>query len=184
MKDKKDRVCPVELAGSLDNWYRRILQNPRKILAPYIREGMTVLDIGCGPGFFSIEIAKMVGEKGRVISADLQEGMLEKLRNKIKNTELEKRIKLVKCDENQTNVSDKVDFILSFYVIHEIQDKNSFFKEMRTILNPNGLFLIVEPKFFHVSKKEFADTIKLAENNGFQFHSNLKMLFSWTAVLK
>ena len=72
-------VCPSRHAGSLDNSFRRWLQNPQKILAPYIKEGMTVLDVGCGPGFFSVEIAKMVGKNGKVISADLQDGMLEKV---------------------------------------------------------------------------------------------------------
>ena len=84
MESKRNRVCPVELAGSLDNKIRRWLQDPRKILAPYVKEGMTALDIGCGPGFFSIEMAKMVGRNGKVISADLQEGMLKKLGKKIK----------------------------------------------------------------------------------------------------
>lgn len=52
MNEVKNRVCPVELAGSLDNKIRKWFQNPQKILAPYIKEGMKVLDIGCGPGFF------------------------------------------------------------------------------------------------------------------------------------
>jgi Ribosomal protein L11 methylase len=58
------RVCPVERAGGLDNWVRRWLQNPRKFLAPYVSKGMTVLDMGCGPGFFSLEMASMVGVSG------------------------------------------------------------------------------------------------------------------------
>ena len=53
MRDNKKRVCPVERAGSLDNHIRRWLQNPAKILGPYIKERMKVLDLGCGPGFFS-----------------------------------------------------------------------------------------------------------------------------------
>ncbi len=57
----KSKVCSVELAGGLDNKFRRFLQNPQKILKPYLKEGMTVLDLGCGPGFFTIEIAKMIG---------------------------------------------------------------------------------------------------------------------------
>jgi ubiquinone/menaquinone biosynthesis C-methylase UbiE len=77
MSRQKNRVCPVSLAGGLDNKIRRWLQNPRKILAPYIQEGMTVLDIGCGPGFFSIEMAQLVGKSGKVFAADLQEGMLQ-----------------------------------------------------------------------------------------------------------
>ena len=78
-----ERVCPVALSGSLDNGIRRYLQNPQKILRPYINEGMTVLDVGCGPGFFSIEMARMVGKSGRVIAADMQEGMLQIIKVKI-----------------------------------------------------------------------------------------------------
>jgi len=49
--DRHNRVCPVERAGVLDHRIRRWLQDPQKILRPYVEEGMTVLDIGCGPGF-------------------------------------------------------------------------------------------------------------------------------------
>jgi len=51
-KERNRRICPMELAGGLDNSVRRLLKNPQKILKPYIKEGMTVLDLGCGPGFF------------------------------------------------------------------------------------------------------------------------------------
>jgi len=57
MSGKSGRVCPVERAGSLDNKIRRWLRNPQKILGPYIDEGMTVLDIGCGPGLFTADFA-------------------------------------------------------------------------------------------------------------------------------
>ena len=184
MDNERNRVCPVERAHSLDNTLRRWLQNPQKILAPYMKEGMTVLDVGCGPGFFSMEIAKMVGRRGKVISADLQEGMLQKLRDKIKGTEFEERMKLVHCDKDKINVQERVDFILAFYMVHEIIDKNSFFKELKNILNEKGQFLIVEPKLFHVSQKEFEGTIKLAENNGFSIFEGPKLLFSWSAILK
>ena len=117
MESERNRVCPVELANSLDNKIRRWLQNPQKILAPYMKEGMTVLDVGCGPGFFSLEIAKMVGRNGKVISADLQEGMLQKIRDKIKGTEFEERMKLVHCDKDKINVQERVDFILAFYMV-------------------------------------------------------------------
>jgi len=64
-KEINKRICPVELAGGLDNSLRRLLQNPQKILKTYIHEGMTFLDLGCGPGFFSIEIAKMLNNSGK-----------------------------------------------------------------------------------------------------------------------
>jgi ubiquinone/menaquinone biosynthesis C-methylase UbiE len=184
MDTEKYRVCPVELAHSLDSKIRRWLQNPQKILAPYILEGMTVLDIGCGPGFFSIEMAKMVGKSGKVISADLQEGMLQILDNKIKGTELKERIKLLKCEKDKINISEKVDFILAFFMVHEVPDKESFFKELKNILNEKGQFLIVEPKLFHVTQKEFELTIKLAENNGFKKFQGPQLPFSWSAIFK
>ena len=87
-KETNSRVCPVEYAGGLDNRIRRLLQNPVKILQPYIRSGMTFLDIGCGAGFFSIAAASLLKGSGKVIAADLQDGMLEKIRQKIKGTEL------------------------------------------------------------------------------------------------
>jgi ubiquinone/menaquinone biosynthesis C-methylase UbiE len=184
MNQERNRVCPVELAHSLDNKIRRWLQNPQNILAPYVQEGMTVLDIGCGPGFFSLEMAQMVGRNGKVVSADLQEGMLQKLGEKIKKTELEARVKLIQCGKDKINVSERVDFILAFYMVHEVPDKNSFFKELKNILNEQGQFLLVEPKLFHVSQEEFEATARLAENNGFKRYQGPKLPFSWSAVFK
>ncbi|MFC1738030.1 class I SAM-dependent methyltransferase [Planctomycetota bacterium] len=183
VNDRSNRVCPVERAGSFDNKIRRWLQNPQKILRPYIEEGMTVLDLGCGPGFFSIDIAQMVGNSGRVIASDLQEGMLQKLRDKIKGTELEERIKLHKCEENKIGLSENVDFILAFYVVHEIPNQDEFFNDVESLLKPNGQILIVEPPF-HVSKSAFEETIRKAQNAGFTLVEKPKVLLSKTAVLK
>src|SRR5690606_36681330 len=83
------RVCPVACAGTLDGVFRRWLQSPRRILSPYIREGMTVLDFGCGPGFFTVTMAELVGPTGHVIAADLQEGMLDLLESRIRGSRLE-----------------------------------------------------------------------------------------------
>ncbi len=184
MDRDRNRVCPVELAGSLDSKMRRWLQNPHTILAPFIREGMTALDIGCGPGFFSIEMAGMVGTNGRVIAADLQQGMLDKLSAKIRGTALEQRITLAHSGTDTINVSEPVDFILAFYMVHEIPDKDSFFKQASALLRPDGQFLLVEPKLFHVSSKDFERTTALAAKNGFKAYPGPKLLFSWSAVLR
>ncbi len=53
----------LEDASALESPFRRLLQNPGRILKKYIRQGMTVLDLGCGPGFFTLEIAKLVARK-------------------------------------------------------------------------------------------------------------------------
>lgn len=182
-EDNKNCVCPVELAGGLDNKIRRFLQNPRKILKDYVMNGLTVLDIGCGPGVFSVAMAEMVGESGQVIAADLQEGMLQKLCDKIKGTELEKRIELHKCEADKIGISKKVDFVLAFYVVHEVPDHESLFREIRGLLKPNGKALIVEPNF-HVSRKAFAETINLAKNLGFEVIGTPKIFVSRSVALR
>ena len=183
MNDRKDRICPVERAGSLDTKFRRWFQNPCKILVPYIRAGMTVLDFGCGPGYFTVDMAHMVGKTGRVIAADLQEGMLQKLKDKIQGTELDDYITLHKSEVNKIGLSEKVDFALAFYVVHEIPSQEDFFMELASILKPDGQVLIVEPPF-HVSKTAFLKTIKKAEDTGFKPDEGPRILLNRTVILK
>ena len=183
MSKRGNRVCPVERAGSLDNRIRRWLQNPGKILGTYIEEGMTVLDVGCGPGFFSIDMAQMVGASGGVIACDLQEGMLEKIRVKIKGTGLEERIRLHKCEKTKIGLSEEIDFVLLFYTVHEIANKEAFFNEIAAILKPNGKILMVEPPF-HVSKSAFEETIRKARKAGFTVAERPRVFFGKTAVLE
>jgi len=179
--DKK-RVCPVEQAGILDNTFRKWVHNPKKILKDYIKEGMVVLDIGCGSGFFSREIAKKVGESGKVIAVDLQEGMLQKLKEKIKGSNIEKRIKLHKCEKDKIGVLEKVDFVLVFYMLHEVPNKVNFFKEIKSILKPKGKIFIIEPKF-HVSNKSFEDSINIAKKQGLKLLKQDKVFFSKAVIL-
>jgi len=167
----------------LDNLIRRWLQNPQKIVGPLIKEGMTVLDVGCGPGFFSIDMARMVGSSGRVIAADLQDGMLRKLETKIQETKLQERITPHKCEANGLGVSERVDFVLAFYVVHELPRQDAFFAELKSLLKPGGQVLIVEPAF-HVSRKEFDATLKMAASIGFAPAEGPKLLLSRTAILR
>lgn len=183
MAPERDRVCPVEFADTLDSRVRRWLQNPGKILTPFVTEGRTALDVGCGPGFFSIELARLVGPNGRVIAADLQQGMLDKLAGKIKGTDLSARIRLVKCDKSSLNVSEPVDFILTFYMVHEVPDQPAFFRQLFPLLREQGRYLLVEPKLFHVSREQFRDTLRHAEAVGFAFAPGPRLPFSWSAVL-
>jgi ubiquinone/menaquinone biosynthesis C-methylase UbiE len=183
MSAQDNRICAVERAGHLDIKIRRWMQNPQKILKPYLKEGLTVLDLGCGPGFFSVEMAYLVGKSGRVIAADLQEGMLQKLSAKIQGTELEERMTLHLCGENTIGLSAQVDFILAFYMIHELPDQKKFFQEIRSILKPNGQIFIVEPPF-HVSKAAFEETINTARNAGFTPVERPKVFLSKAVILK
>ncbi len=181
--EQKKRVCPVERAGGLDNVFRKWLQNPWEILSPFVSEGMTVLDIGCGPGFFTLTLAELVGPSGRVIAADLQSGMLDKLRAKIQGTELEKRIILHQCRKESMGLSDRFDFALAFYMVHEMPDPQTFFNEIAKNLTNGGVLLLVEPPF-HVSRADFAKTLQIAKDSGFALENGPKIFLSRTAMLR
>jgi len=181
--EQNHQICQVERAGALDNGLRRLVQNPRKILNPFIREGMTVLDIGCGPGFFSVEIAKMLNGKGKVIAADAQEGMLNIIRGKIKGTPLEQRIELHQSSFDSIGVAEKVDFALAFYMVHEVRNQKKFVNELASILKPNGMMLIIEPKF-HVSKNAFGSMVDMIKEIGFTVVDNPKVFMSRAIALR
>jgi len=181
-KNVNEAVCPVEKSGMLDNKFRKLFQNPQKILQPYIKEGMVVLDLGCGPGFFSMEIAKLLYPSGTVICADLQEGMLDVVRAKIRGTDHEPLFRLHQCDRDAINVSDPVDFILAFYMIHEVPDQTRLFEELKSILTPQGQILIIEPKF-HVPEKSFNAMIDNLKAIGFEVVDAPKVFFSRSIVV-
>jgi len=183
MNQKKPHVCPVENSGALDNRLRKLFQNPRRLLKPYIQTGMTVLEVGCGPGFFTLDIAEMVGESGKIIAADVQDGMLEKIKSKITGTQFEQRITLHKCDEMSLGISEHIDFALLFYMVHEVPDKPKLFSQLASILKPNGQILVAEPPI-HVSDRKFQQMLQQAKNQGLINLQGPKMLFSKTAILK
>ena len=166
-KEKRPYICPVEYAGSLDNPIRKLIHKPHRILEAYISKGMTVLDLGCGPGFFTIEMAKLVGETGRVIAADLQQGMLDKVAGKIRGTDLEQRIELHKCQDDMIGISKKVDFVLAFWMVHEVTDQHRLFEELKSVMNPGGRIWIIEPRI-HVTEKSFKMMISRLESTGLE----------------
>ena len=181
--EKKHSVCPVERAGALEFAWRKWLQNPNKILRPHIREGMTVLDLGCGPGFFTLEMARLAGNSGKVIAADLQEGMLNKLRAKIQHTLLATRVRFHQCLANKIGLSEKFDFILVFYMLHEVPDPANFLAELRSLLKPGGRVLLVEPGF-HVTRGEFQEAIGRMSQAGFDVVESPRIRFSRAVVLR
>ena len=88
----KERVCPWWLAWTFDNPLRPLIHKPEAIVGPYMQEGMTVADIGCGMGYFSIAMAKSVGERGMVIAVDLQQKMLDLMQTRAGRAGVARRI--------------------------------------------------------------------------------------------
>lgn len=170
-------ICSWKIAFALDNPIRRLIHNPQKILGGHIEPGQTVLDLGCGPGTFSIAMAKMVGESGKVIAVDVQEEMLQIVREKAARQGLESIIFTHKSDPDRIGISENVDFALAFYKVHEVPDAEAFLKEIASVLKSKGKLLIVEPKF-HVSAAAFEMTIAIAQQAGLSPISEPKVRFS------
>ena len=154
-------TCPWWMGYIIDNRLRRFLHNPEKILAAYIDKGQTAIDLGCGGGLFSIAMAKLVGEEGRVISVDLQKRMLDRVQRRTERAGLRSRIHLHQCAKDRIGINEKVDFALAFYMVHEVPNEQDFFEEVATILKPDAQFLLVEPKM-HVSSSGFKETVEAA----------------------
>jgi ubiquinone/menaquinone biosynthesis C-methylase UbiE len=176
-------VCPVTFSASLDNFLRRLAHKPIKILEPFVADGMTVLDMGCGPGYFTAALAELVGETGHVIAADLQQGMLDKMIVKVKKLELDQRVEAHKCQAEQTNIEKKVDFILTFWMIHEVPDQQRFLYELKSLLKPGGKILIVEPKF-HVTAKDFNKMISTLQSEGLKIILEPSVAFSRSVLVE
>lgn len=163
------RVCPWWLGYFLLLPLRRIRQNPRKLLGPLVREGMVVLEPGPGMGFFSLDLARMVGPGGRVVAVELQERMLRVLRRRARKAALAERIDLRQAEAGRLGVDDlagAVDVVLAIFVVHEMPDDGGFFAEAHRVLRPGGRLLFAEPKR-HVPKDDFIRSIEAAERASF-----------------
>jgi ubiquinone/menaquinone biosynthesis C-methylase UbiE len=179
---RERHVCPWWVCFTFDNFVRKLFHNPENILAPYVHEGDTVLDVGPGMGYFSIPLARMVGDGGKVIAADVQPQMLAALRKRARKQGLEGRIVPHLSEADAIDVRESIDFALAFWMVHEVPDQSKFFHEMGLLLKPEGKLLLAEPTI-HVTRVMFERTLKRAGEVGFAVTENPKIFMSRTAVL-
>lgn len=176
-------ICPHQFAFFLDNWLRRLIQHPKKIVGSYIKPGDTVIDMGCGPGYFTIDMAKMVGPNGRVIAVDIQEKMLDHVRKKAHRHGVAQRIDYLLVGAQEGGLSRQADFILAFYMIHETPDVKQCLKTFRRLLKQDGKILAAEPKM-HVKQPAFENMIFEAEKAGLTAVEFPKYMGSRSVVFK
>ena len=180
------RVCPVWIGYLLASPIRFFFQNPEKIVAPHVKSGMRVMDVGSAMGFFSLPLARLVGPSGRVICLDLQQKMLDSLLRRAQRTKLAARIETRVCGTESLGVADlagRIDFALLFAVVHEVSDPPRLFSEIRDTLKPGGRILFAEPKG-HVRKGKFLVSLSIAENAGLRKIDTPKIPWSHAALLE
>jgi ubiquinone/menaquinone biosynthesis C-methylase UbiE len=172
---KSRLVCPWWMGYLLASPIRRLGQDPHHILSPHVGEGMTVLEAGPGMGFFTLELARLVGDRGRVFAVDVEPRMLSAIARRAGKAHLEKRIELRRSKASRMGVDDvagQVDFVLAFAVVHELPDAEGFFGEMYQVLRPEGRMLLSEPTG-HVNVKAWDETVLKALRAGFRKHQDL-----------
>jgi SAM-dependent methyltransferase len=180
------RVCPWWMGYLLACPLRRWVHDPAAIVGPFVSEGMVVLEPGPGMGFFTLELARRVGPKGRVIAVDVQPKMIEGLVRRAKKAGLAGRIDARQPRGEHLGIEDylgKVDFALAFAMIHEVPRPEVLFADIRNALKAGGQLLFAEPAG-HVRAEAFERSLELASNAGLVLRSRPVIRRSHAAVLE
>lgn len=156
---------PGRAAGLL-NPLRALAHHPKRLFGDLIHPGDRVLDLGCGPGFFSLRLAEMVRPGGEVVAADIQPEMLAMLQAEIEKRALQDWIRPHRQPgEEDIGLSDPFDVILGFYMLHEVADKTAYLAQISDLLKPGGIFILVEPNFV-LRTEEFTQEVVLVREAG------------------
>jgi len=145
-----------------------------------LKNGMRLLDVGCGPGRLTVPFAKCVGQRGEVVALDIQEKMLQKLKERIKNNNLTNvRFLLGGAGLGKIQEENGFDRAILVTVLGEIPDKKIALKEIFKALKPGGILSITEvfpdPDFQRQNK-----VLRLAAGVGFTLDKKYGNIFAFT----
>ena len=178
-------VCPWWIGYLLASPLRRLMYDPARILAPYVREGMTVLEPGPGMGFFTLELARRVGAAGRVVAVDIQPKMLDRLKRRAAHAGLLARLDIRLAQPDSLGLAAEagtVDFVLAFAMVHEMPSALSFFQEAAQAMKPGARLLLAEPAG-HVKSALFELELESAAEAGLRVSERPVIRRSLAAVL-
>jgi ubiquinone/menaquinone biosynthesis C-methylase UbiE len=120
-----------------------LFRDPFKALeAAGLEVGQRVLEVGCGPGFFTVPAAKIVGEQGRVWALDVSPLAIQKVQEKIGKSGVT-NVETVLADAAQTGLpGQSFDLAFLFGFSHHTGDLGSIMAEMHRLLRPEGLLAV------------------------------------------
>ncbi len=139
---KQEKPYPASLSFLLNNPIRRWLQPPSELLNILeIKSTDVVMDYGCGPGYYTLEIAKKAKS---AVAVDISPGMLKKVQERAIKAKVA-NIQFIQSDGRNIQIGDEaVDIVFLVTVYHEIQDHAMVLKEFNRILKPEGRLILAE----------------------------------------
>jgi SAM-dependent methyltransferase len=136
---------PASRAHVLEHPLRRLIHPVRETLGEFrLKAGDTVLELGPGPGYFTVEASRVVGSEGRVVCLDLQPEMIAMLRGRLDEQHAANAHPAV-ADALRLPLADNtVDAAFLVTVLGEIPDRPTAMAELRRVLKPGGVLSICE----------------------------------------
>lgn len=175
--------APAFIGRFLDSGYRRKIQPPSQMIERSgIKEGMQVLDLGCGSGAFTTFVARVVGSTGMVYALDIQQDMLKQLENKLSKPENEdiKNIKAILSNAYELPFDNgSLDLVYMVTVLQEIPDRNRALQEVHRVLKSNGILAVTE-LFPDPDYPWKSTTVKLGMGAGFVVDEISGNFFNYT----
>jgi ubiquinone/menaquinone biosynthesis C-methylase UbiE len=175
---------PASAAVFIDNPLRRMMQPPAKVVKWLdIQAGMKVLEIGPGPGTFTLEAAKRVGAEGRFVTVDLQPSIIARLDDRLRRAGVSNVITKV-ADAAALPLPDRTfDRVFLIAVLGEIADKEDALRQIRRVLRDDGLLAIGEflqdPDY--IRQKTL---IELSQATGFELASSYREIFHYLLLFR